>query len=266
MFELIVDGRLGFHALACEFLREFGTRVLVAFEIRQQVGLQSACSRGSLLQELPVLAQHVLGLVLGLFEGLHLGLDELDLHELGLAGGVGVNEDQLDVLVGHCVFLWGEACLLWTLGPHVLDLEELQPRVVRKDGLLELLDEGDCVRSVLEDVGPAQNVLQQHVRTLAARTGPLVQLLEQFDATALGLLDVGHAELALSAGGLEITRVEDFVPTLAQAELFLVEPVQNLFETLLDFRVERLRVGEAVFEHGDVGLVLEVCVHAREGV
>ncbi len=153
-----------------------------------------------------------------------------------------------------------------TLSPHVLDFEELQTRVVGKYGLLELLDEGDCVRSVLEDVGPAQNVLQQHVRTLAARTGPFVQLLEQFDATALGLLDVSHAELALGAGGFELARVEDFVAPLAQAELFLVEPVQNLFETLLDFRMERLRVGEAVFEHGDVGLVLEVSVHASECV
>ena len=68
--------------------------------------MQSACSCGRLLQAFPVLAQHVLGLVLGLLEGLHPGLDELDFHELALARGVSVQEDQLDVLIGHCVFVW----------------------------------------------------------------------------------------------------------------------------------------------------------------
>ena len=48
----------------------------------------------------PVLAQHVVGLVLGLLEGLHPLEDQLDLDKLAVAELVGLEEDELDVLLG----------------------------------------------------------------------------------------------------------------------------------------------------------------------
>jgi len=63
---------------------------------------------GSLLLDLgPVLAQHVVGLVLGLLEGLHPIEDQLHLDELTVAELVGLDEDELDVLLGDLELLFG---------------------------------------------------------------------------------------------------------------------------------------------------------------
>ena len=87
---------------------------------------------GSPLLDLgPVLAQHVVGLVFRLLEGLHPLEDQLDLDELAVAELVGLEEDELDVLLGDLELRFCQVGVLQLgflvcLGPAVLDLEEFE--------------------------------------------------------------------------------------------------------------------------------------------
>ena len=102
---------------------------------------------GSPLLDLgPVLAQHVVSLVLGLLEGLHPLEDQLDFDELAVAELVGLEEDELDVLLGYLELRFGQTWVLQPgfllgLGPAVLDLEEFELGVLF-EYLEEALQEG----------------------------------------------------------------------------------------------------------------------------
>ena len=69
--------------------------------------------------------------MLGLLEGLHPLEDQLDLDELAVAELVGLEEDELDVLLGDLELFISkirvlQLGLLLGLGPAVLDLEEFE--------------------------------------------------------------------------------------------------------------------------------------------
>jgi len=84
--------------------------------------------------------------VLCLLEGLHPLEDQLHLDELAVAELVGLEEDELDVLLGDLELLIGKIyifkfSLLKGLSPAVLDLEELELWLIF-EYLKEALEEG----------------------------------------------------------------------------------------------------------------------------